>query len=65
MIDGFSLTHRLCTALHRSILHSVRLLGGRDALPDAVLRDLRLERSPVRRMAAQEARLGADALASI
>jgi hypothetical protein len=65
MIDGYSWTRRLSAALHRSILRGGGVPGGRDALPDAVLRDLRIERSPIRRMADQEARLRADALRAI
>jgi hypothetical protein len=65
MIDRYSWTRRRYATLLRSILRDGRVPGGRDALPDAVLRDLKIERSPLRRMADQEARLRADALASI
>jgi hypothetical protein len=54
----------LYAALHRSTWRDGRVLGGLDVLPDAVLRDLKIERSPIRRMADQEARLRADALLS-
>ena len=65
MIDRYSWTRRRYATLLRSILRGGRVPDGRDALPDAVLRDLKIERSQVRRMADQEARLRADALASI
>jgi hypothetical protein len=65
MIDGYSWTRRRYATLLRSILRGGGVPGGRDALPDAVLRDLKIERSPARRIADQEARLRAEALVSI
>ena len=49
-------------ALHRSIPRNRRVSASVDTLPDAVRRDLGIERSPMRRLADQEARLRADAL---
>jgi hypothetical protein len=60
---GLSIS-RLYAARHRFTLRDGRVLGALDVLPDAVLRDLKIERAPIRRMADQEAHLRADALLS-
>ena len=61
---GYLRRVRLYVALRRSILRDGCMFGGLDGLPDAVRRELGIERSVRRRMADQEARLHAEALLS-
>jgi hypothetical protein len=61
---GYRRRVRLYVALRRSILRDGCIFGGLDGLPDAVRRELGIERSVRRRMADQDARLHAEALLS-